>query len=164
MKGDVMGERYDLAIIGSGPGGYVGAIRAAQLGMKVAMVERDRLGGVCLNWGCIPTKALLHTAHVCDEFSHAPDLGIDVGELKIDFAKVQKRKSGIVTRLSKGIQYLMKKRKIEVLTGTGRIIDKKGFFLVLIADEIKALSCSIPWRGQFAVSGIRLLGPLMPAP
>jgi len=114
-----------VVIIGSGPGGYVAAIRAGILGLKTALVEKDPfLGGTCLHRGCIPTKALLHTAHVCDEFSHAPDLGLDVGELKIDFAKVQKRKSGIVTRLSKGIQYLMKKRKIEVLTGTGRIVDK----------------------------------------
>ncbi len=118
-------KEFQVVIIGSGPGGYVAAIRAGILGLKTALVEKDPfLGGTCLHRGCIPTKALLHTAHVCDEFHHAPALGLDVGELKIDFTKVQKRKSGIVTKLSKGIEYLMKKRKIEVLTGTGRIVDK----------------------------------------
>jgi dihydrolipoamide dehydrogenase len=118
-------KEFQVVIIGSGPGGYVAAIRAGILGLKTALVEKDPfLGGTCLHRGCIPTKALLHTAHVCDEFKHAPELGVNVGALKIDFAKVQKRKTGIVTKLSKGIQYLMKKRKVEVFTGTGRIIDK----------------------------------------
>jgi dihydrolipoamide dehydrogenase len=118
-------KEFQVVIIGSGPGGYVAAIRAGILGLKTALVEKDPfLGGTCLHRGCIPTKALLHTAHVCDEFKHAPELGVNVGALKIDFAKVQKRKTGIVTKLSKGIQSLMKKRKVEVFTGTGRIIDK----------------------------------------
>jgi dihydrolipoamide dehydrogenase len=118
-------KEFQVVIIGSGPGGYVAAIRAGILGLKTALVEKDPfLGGTCLHRGCIPTKALLHTAYLCDEFHHAPEHGLDVGALKIDFAKVQKRKSAIVTKLAKGIQYLMKKRKVEVFTGMGRIIDK----------------------------------------
>lgn len=117
-------KKFDLIVIGSGPGGYVAAIRAGILGLKTAIIEKDPfLGGTCLHRGCIPTKALLHTAHLYDQFKHAADHGIKVGDVEIDFPKAHERKTSIVTRLSKGIESLMKKRKVEVLTGFGRILD-----------------------------------------
>jgi dihydrolipoamide dehydrogenase len=115
---------YDLIVIGSGPGGYVAAIRAAQLGMKVAVVERENLGGICLNWGCIPTKALLKSAQVFEYINHAADYGITVGSAKQDFGAVVKRSRGVADGMSKGIQFLFKKNKIEAIMGTG--ILKKG--------------------------------------
>lgn len=117
-------KEFDVVIIGSGPGGYVAAIRAGILGLKTALVEKDPfLGGTCLHRGCIPTKALLHTAYLHDEFQHAGDLGLKTGPVTVDFPKVHARKHAIVTRLSKGIEFLMKKRKVEVFTGTGRLVD-----------------------------------------
>ena len=121
---EVLVKEYQLVIIGSGPGGYVAAIRAGMLGLKTALVEKDPfLGGTCLHRGCIPTKALLQTAHLYDEFKHAAEHGLHVGEVDVDFAQVHKRKADIVARLAKGIQYLMKKRKVDVFTGTGRLAD-----------------------------------------
>jgi len=116
---------YDIIVIGSGPGGYVAAIRASQLGYKVAVVEKESLGGICLNWGCIPTKALLKTANVHEYFSHAADYGIIAGEVKADFNAVIKRSRGVADKMSKGVQFLMKKNKIEVLMGMGRLNAKK---------------------------------------
>lgn len=115
---------YDLIVIGSGPGGYVAAIRASQLGLKTAIVEKENLGGVCLNWGCIPTKALLKSAQVFEYISHAADYGITVGAPKADFTGVVKRSRGVADGMSKGVQFLMKKNKIDVITGTGKL--KKG--------------------------------------
>jgi dihydrolipoamide dehydrogenase len=115
---------YDLIVIGSGPGGYVAAIRAAQLGLKTAIVEKENLGGICLNWGCIPTKALLKSAQVFEYINHASDYGITVGAPKADFEGIVKRSRGVADGMSKGIQFLMKKNKIDVLTGTGKL--KKG--------------------------------------
>lgn len=113
---------YDLIVIGSGPGGYVAAIRASQLGMKVAVVERSELGGICLNWGCIPTKALLKSAQVFDYLKHAADYGISVqGEVSPDFEAIVKRSRGVADGMSKGIQFLLKKNKIEVIAGTGKL-------------------------------------------
>src|ERR1700761_6883242 len=109
---------YDIIVIGSGPGGYVAAIRAAQLGYKTAIVERESLGGICLNWGCIPTKALLKTASVAENFAHAADYGIQASEYKIDFGAVVKRSRGAADKMSKGVQFLMKKNKIDVIMGT----------------------------------------------
>ena len=118
-------KEFQVVIIGSGPGGYVAAIRAGILGLKTALVERDPfLGGTCLHRGCIPTKALLHTAYLYDEFKHASDHGLKVDSITIDFPKVHKRKAGIVDKMAKGVQFLMKKRKVEVFTGEGRIADK----------------------------------------
>ena len=112
---------YDLIVIGSGPGGYVAAIRASQLGMKVAVVEKESLGGVCLNWGCIPTKALLKSAQVFEYLKHASDYGITVTDGKADFNAVVKRSRGVADGMSKGIQFLFKKNKIDVINGYGKL-------------------------------------------
>lgn len=116
---------YDVIVVGSGPGGYVAAIRASQLGYKTAIVERESLGGICLNWGCIPTKALLKSAQVFEYISHAQDYGVTVGDAKADFSAMIKRSRGVADKMSKGIQFLMKKNKIEVLTGQGKLTKKK---------------------------------------
>jgi dihydrolipoamide dehydrogenase len=115
---------YDLIVIGSGPGGYVAAIRAAQLGLKTAIIEKESLGGICLNWGCIPTKALLKSAQVFEYINHAADYGIKVNGAEADFEAVVKRSRGVADGMSKGIQFLMKKNKIDVIMGFGKI--KKG--------------------------------------
>ncbi|MBI3500797.1 MAG: dihydrolipoyl dehydrogenase [Bacteroidetes bacterium] len=112
---------YDLIIIGSGPGGYVAAIRASQLGMKTAIVERSELGGICLNWGCIPTKALLKSAQVFEYLKHAADYGIKVNGGEADFSAVVKRSRDVADGMSKGVQFLMKKNKIDVIKGTGKV-------------------------------------------
>jgi dihydrolipoamide dehydrogenase len=115
---------YDLIVIGSGPGGYVAAIRASQLGLKTAIVEKENLGGVCLNWGCIPTKALLKSAQVFEYIHHAGDYGIAVGAPKADFEGIVKRSRSVAEGMSKGVQFLMKKNKIDVITGAGKL--KRG--------------------------------------
>lgn len=113
--------KYDLIVIGSGPGGYVAAIRASQLGMKVGVVERESLGGICLNWGCIPTKALLKSAQVFEYMQHAEDYGLELGESKPNFEKVIGRSRDIAHSMSKGINFLFRKNKIDVLEGEGRL-------------------------------------------
>ena len=115
---------YNLIVIGSGPGGYVAAIRASQLGMKVAIVEKESLGGICLNWGCIPTKALLKSAQVFDYVNHSKDYGINIKNASIDFNSIIKRSRGVADGMSKGVNFLMKKNKIEILNGFGKIISK----------------------------------------
>ncbi len=115
---------YDLIVIGSGPGGYVAAIRASQLGLKTAIVERESLGGICLNWGCIPTKALLKSAQVFEYLKHSSDYGIKVDGGEVDFDAVIKRSRGVADGMSKGIQFLMKKNKIDVIMGSAML--KKG--------------------------------------
>jgi dihydrolipoamide dehydrogenase len=116
---------YDVIVLGSGPGGYVTAIRASQLGLKTAIVEREALGGICLNWGCIPTKALLKSASVFQYIQHAKEYGIEVGAPKADFAGVVKRSRGVAEGMSKGVQFLMKKNKIDVIMGTGKVMAGK---------------------------------------
>jgi dihydrolipoamide dehydrogenase len=115
--------KFDLLVIGSGPGGYVAAIRAAQLGLQTGVVEKENLGGICLNWGCIPTKSLLKSALVFDYFKHAADYGISLdGQAKPDFTAIIKRSREAADGMSKGVQFLFKKNKIEVLSGTGKLV------------------------------------------
>lgn len=116
---------FDLIVLGSGPGGYVTAIRASQLGLKTAIVERESLGGICLNWGCIPTKALLKSANVFEYIQHAADYGIQVDNAQHNFGAVVKRSRDVANGMSNGVQFLMKKNKIEVLMGEGKLLPGK---------------------------------------
>ena len=127
-----MANKYDLIVIGSGPGGYVAAIRASQLGKKVAVVEKAEIGGICLNWGCIPTKALLKSAQVFEYLSHAQDYGINVNDAKADFSGMVKRSRGVADGMSKGIQFLFKKNKIDQLLGFGKLAANKT---VVVTDD-----------------------------
>lgn len=126
---------YDVIVLGSGPGGYVAAIRAAQLGFKTAIIEKESLGGICLNWGCIPTKALIKSAQVFEYINHAADYGIKVADASADFTAVVKRSRDVADGMSKGIQFLMKKNKIDVIMGVGKI--KKGGKLEVTAADGK---------------------------
>jgi len=136
--------KYDVIVLGSGPGGYVTAIRASQLGLKTAVVEREALGGICLNWGCIPTKALLKSANVFEYIEHAEDYGISVAAPKADFGGRVSRSRGVADGMSKGVQFLMKKNKIDVIMGNGKLMagkqlevtDESGKKQVLSADHI----------------------------
>lgn len=112
---------YDVLVVGAGPGGYVAAIRATQLGLSVGLVERDELGGVCLNWGCIPSKALIHNAEVITHFKHAQEYGVSIDNMRIDFAPAIDRSRQVSSRIVKGVEYLVKKNKIEHIKGTARL-------------------------------------------
>lgn len=116
---------YDVIVIGSGPGGYVAAIRAAQLGLKVGVVERENLGGICLNWGCIPTKALLKSAQVFEYIKHSKEYGIEVSDAKVDFGAMIGRSRGVANGMNNGIKFLFRKNKIEVLDGNGKLLPGK---------------------------------------
>lgn len=129
---------YDVIVLGSGPGGYPAAIRASQLGKKVAIVERESLGGICLNWGCIPTKALLKSAQVFEYAKHAADYGIEVNDPKQNFANVIKRSRGVADKMNKGVIFLMKKNKIDVVMGNGKLI-APGKLEVTDADNKKQI-------------------------
>ncbi len=118
-------KNYDVIILGSGPGGYVAAIRASQLGLKTAIVEKENLGGICLNWGCIPTKALLKSAQVFEYLKNANDYGITVKEYDKDFGAIIKRSRNVADTMSKGVQFLMKKNKIDIINGFGKVLPKK---------------------------------------
>src|SRR5579863_2045277 len=131
-----MAGAFDLVIIGSGPGGYVTAIRASQLGLKTAIVEREALGGVCLNWGCIPTKALLKSGEVYDMLGHLADYGVSAENRAYDFAKVVERSRKVAKQLSAGVAYLMKKHKIEVVEGTAAL--QKAASAPLVKVKLKA--------------------------
>ena len=126
------GQPYDLVIVGGGPGGYIGAIRAAQLGLRTALIEREKVGGTCLHIGCIPTKAMLHTAEVLEHLRDAADLGITLaGSPAVDLAGVHRRKARVVETLYKGTQYLLRKNKIDVFTGTGRFLSSRRIGVAL---------------------------------
>ena len=114
-------SKYDLIVLGSGPGGYVTAIRASQLGFKTAVIEKESLGGVCLNWGCIPTKALLKSAQVFEYLKHAEDYGLKVKSYEKDFDAVVNRSRNVAEGMSKGVKFLMKKNKIDIISGYGKI-------------------------------------------
>lgn len=143
---------YDIIIIGSGPGGYVTAIRASQLGLKVAVVEREELGGVCLNWGCIPTKALIKSANVFEYLNHASDYGIAVKDVKADFPAMVKRSRDIADDMSTGIQFLMKKNKIDVLTGNAKITSGKSVLVTDSKGETKTYTAN---KGVILATGSR---------
>jgi len=127
---------YDLLVLGSGPGGYVAAIRAAQLGMRVAVVERAEIGGICLNWGCIPTKSLLKSAQVLQHIQHAQEYGITIeGDVNPDFEKIIQRSRLVAEGMSKGVQYLFKKNKIELIQGEGRLKTKHSLEVLSEGDK-----------------------------
>ncbi len=134
----IINMAYDVIVLGSGPGGYPAAIRASQLGFKVAIVEKESLGGVCLNWGCIPTKALLKSAQVYEYMKHSADYGINANGVQHDFGAVVKRSRGVADKMSKGVQFLMKKNKIDVIMGYGKIAGK-GKLEVTAADGKKQI-------------------------
>ena len=134
---------YDIIVIGSGPGGYVTAIRAAQLGFKTAVIEKENLGGICLNWGCIPTKALLKSAQVFKYINHAEDFGLNKVEASFDFPNVVQRSRGVAEKMSKGVEFLMKKNKIDVIFGTAKVkpgkkvaVEKDGAVTEYAAEHI----------------------------
>lgn len=134
---------YDLIVIGSGPGGYVAAIRASQLGLNVAVIEKAELGGICLNWGCIPTKALLKSAEVFHQILHASEFGVFInGEIKADFEAIVKRSRNVAEGMSKGIQFLFKKNKIEIIAGTATIKSGKNVEVKIADGTTTTISAS----------------------
>jgi dihydrolipoamide dehydrogenase len=143
---------YDIIVVGSGPGGYVTAIRASQLGLKTAIVERESLGGVCLNWGCIPTKALIKSANVYEYLQHAADYGINVKESSADFGAMIKRSRDVANGMSNGIQFLMKKNKIDVLKGNGVVKAGKA---VEVTDESGNKTTYTAAKGIIIATGSR---------
>jgi len=124
-------QAFDVVVVGTGPGGYVAAIRCAQLGLSVATVEDDRPGGVCLNWGCIPTKALLRNAEVVGLFQRAQEFGITVGEWKADYAQAVQRSRKVADRMAKGVEFLFRKNKITLFPGTGTMQTRVAYFLFI---------------------------------
>ena len=150
---------YDLIVIGSGPGGYPAAIRASQLGMKVGVVEKAEIGGVCLNWGCIPTKALIKSAQVFEYISHAKDYGIQVGEASVDFQGMVKRSREVANGMSKGIKFLFKKNKIDHIPGHGKI---KAGGIVEVTESGGKTSEYMPKHTILAAGGRSRVLPSMP--
>ncbi|MEC8141624.1 MAG: dihydrolipoyl dehydrogenase [Bacteroidota bacterium] len=147
-----MAKEFDICVIGSGPGGYVAAIRASQLGFSTAIVEKRHLGGVCLNIGCIPTKALLRSAEVLESIQHASDYGIEVTGSKADFGGMVKRSRGIANKMSKGVQFLMKANKIQVFMGTG-VFDSK--YELQVQDESGKQTDRIKAKNFIIATGAR---------
>lgn len=143
---------YDVIVIGSGPGGYVAAIRASQLGLKAAIVEKESLGGICLNWGCIPTKALLKSGNVYEYIMHAADYGIQVKDAKIDFKAVIERSRGVANGMSTGIQFLLKKNKIDVIKGFGKA--KAGKIVEVTGEDGKVTEYTAD-KGIILATGAR---------
>jgi dihydrolipoamide dehydrogenase len=164
--------KYDLIVVGGGPGGYVAAIRAAQLGVKVALVEKDAVGGTCLNRGCIPTKALIASTSVLDNIKHAADFGFQVESYKIDFEKIMDRKKSVVNQMLKGVSYLIKKNKIDLFEGTAKILSKdqvevmkndgslekiEGNNIVLATGSEPALIGSLGYNGKTVITSNEIL-------
>ena len=143
---------YDIIVIGSGPGGYPAAIRASQLGLKTAIVEKAEIGGICLNWGCIPTKALLKSANVFEYINHAADYGISVKDAKADFDGIVKRSRGVADKMSKGVNFLLKKNKIDVLAGFGKV---KAGKKVEVTDEKGNVTEYTANKGVILATGAR---------
>ncbi|MFM7472724.1 MAG: dihydrolipoyl dehydrogenase [Crocinitomicaceae bacterium] len=143
---------YDIIVVGSGPGGYVTAIRASQLGLKTAIIERESLGGICLNWGCIPTKALLKSANVYEYLSHAADYGIQVKDASADFGAIIKRSRDVANGMSNGIQFLMKKNKIDVIKGNGVLKANKSVEVTAEDGTISNLTAN---KGVIIATGAR---------
>ena len=143
---------YDIIVLGSGPGGYVTAIRASQLGLKTAIIERESLGGICLNWGCIPTKALLKSANVFEYLTHASDYGISVKEASVDFNAMIDRSRGVANGMSNGIQFLLKKNKIDVIKGSGVI--KAGKKVAVTGEDGKIVEYTAD-KGVIIATGAR---------
>jgi dihydrolipoamide dehydrogenase len=137
---DMSSTKFDVIVVGSGPGGYVAAIRASQLGLKTAVVEAAELGGICLNWGCIPTKALLKSAQVFEYINHAADYGITVKDASADFTSIVKRSRGVADGMSKGVTFLLKKNKVEVIKGWGKIQPGKKVEVTDSEDKITVYS------------------------
>ncbi|MDE1191255.1 MAG: dihydrolipoyl dehydrogenase [Arachidicoccus sp.] len=133
---------YDVIVIGSGPGGYPAAIRASQLGLKVAIIERELLGGICLNWGCIPTKALLKSAQVNEYFKHSDSYGIKAEQFEADFNAIIKRSRGVADKMNKGVQFLLKKYKVEVIMGTAKLAGKNKVEVVAADGSKQTLEAS----------------------
>ena len=147
-----MAERqYDVTVIGGGPGGYTAAIRAAQLGMKVGLIEQEKLGGICLNWGCIPSKALLKSAELYNSFKKSQEFGITYTSLSYDFPKIIARSRGVADRVSKGVEYLMRKNKIDVVSGTAKLTGRNSIEVTKenkITDTIKTKNIVIATGGR----------------
>ena len=143
---------YDIIVLGSGPGGYVTAIRASQLGLKTAIIERESLGGICLNWGCIPTKALLKSANVFEYLTHANDYGINVKEASVDFNAMIERSRGVANGMSGGIQFLLKKNKIDVIKGSGVV--KAGKKVAVTGEDGKITEYTAD-KGLIIATGAR---------
>ena len=135
-------SNFDVVIIGGGPGGYVAAIRAAQLGLKTAVVEQEHMGGICLNWGCIPTKALLRTSEIRHTLNHLEDYGLSAKDIKVDLKKIVKRSRDVAAQLSGGVAHLMKKNKIPVFDGRGRLAGKGKVSVVKDGKETASLSAA----------------------
>ena len=147
------GTTYDVVILGGGPGGYVAAIRAAQLGLKAAVVERDNLGGICLNWGCIPTKALLKNAeHARIARTEGADWGILYDNLRFDFTRVIKRSREVSARIVKGVEFLMKKNRVDVHRGTGRLAGKNT---IAVSDENGKATGEVKYKNLIIATGAR---------
>jgi hypothetical protein len=146
---------FDVIFIGGGPAGYVGAIRCAQLGMSVAVVEREGLGGTCVLWGCIPAKALLESASLATKVSHAKDFGITVGDVKLDYGVAMKRSRAVSTQNSKGVEFLMKKNKITWIKGTGTLTGRKT---ISVTDEKGTATTHDAKKGIVICTGSRVKG------
>ncbi len=135
-------DQFDAIVLGGGPGGYVCAIRLGQLGLKVACIEEEEYGGVCLNWGCIPSKALIANAHFVEKSKHISDAGISVGDVKVDVDKMQDWKGGVVKKMTSGVRSLLKANKAEIIEGRGKVIDAKTVEVKLKSGETRRVTCT----------------------